>query len=83
MKEIIKDIRSRLRDAAVKAFGDQLEGVEPTLNEASNATFGDFQSNVALTLSKQLRRANSCRSWLHQFAVDSRLFREADQPSEW
>jgi arginyl-tRNA synthetase len=57
MKEIIKDIRSRLRDAAVKAFGDQLEGVEPTLNEASNATFGDFQSNVALTLSKQLKLA--------------------------
>jgi arginyl-tRNA synthetase len=55
MKEVIKDIRSRLRDAAVKAFGDQLEGVEPTLNEASNPTFGDFQSNVALTLSKQLK----------------------------
>jgi arginyl-tRNA synthetase len=55
MKEVIKDIRSRLRDAAVKAFGDQLEGVEPTLNEASNPTFGDFQSNVALTVSKQLK----------------------------
>ena len=56
MKYVVNDIRSRLRDAAIKAFGDELNNVEPAVDNASNPAFGDFQSNMALTLSKQLRQ---------------------------
>jgi arginyl-tRNA synthetase len=56
MKHVINDIRARLKDATVKAFGDELAGVEPAVDHASNPQFGDFQSNIALTLSKQLKQ---------------------------
>jgi arginyl-tRNA synthetase len=56
MKYVVNDIRARLRDATIKAFGDSLQDVEPALDNASNPAFGDFQSNVALTLSKQLKQ---------------------------
>jgi arginyl-tRNA synthetase len=56
MKNVINDIRSRLKDAAIKAFGESLEGVEPAVDNASNPQFGDFQSNMAMTLSKQLKQ---------------------------
>lgn len=56
MKHVINDIRARIKDAAVKAFGDELAAVEPAVDNASNPQFGDFQSNIALTLSKQLKQ---------------------------
>jgi arginyl-tRNA synthetase len=55
MKNVVNDIRTRLKDAAVKAFGAELQAVVPTVDNASNPAFGDFQSNLALTLSKQLK----------------------------
>ena len=56
MKYVLNDIRMRLKNAAVKAFGSQLEDLHPAVDSASNPSFGDFQSNVALTLSKQLKQ---------------------------
>ena len=56
MKNVVNDIRTRLKDAAVKAFGTDMQAVEPTVDNASNPAFGDFQSNLALTLSKQLKQ---------------------------
>lgn len=56
MKHVINDIRVRLKDAAIKAFGAELDAVEPAVDNASNPAFGDFQSNLALTLSKQLKQ---------------------------
>lgn len=57
MKNTVKTIKARLKDAAVKSFGDELKELEPAVEAASNAAFGDFQSNMALTLSKQLKQA--------------------------
>ena len=57
MKNAVQTIKTRLKDAAVKSFGEQLSGVEAAVDGASNANFGDFQSNMALTLSKQLKQA--------------------------
>jgi arginyl-tRNA synthetase len=54
MKKVIEDIQARLKDATVKSYGPDLKDVKPAVDAASNPTFGDFQSNVALTLSKQL-----------------------------
>lgn len=56
MKNVINDIRSRIKQAAVKAYGDELQHLEAAVDNASNPSFGDFQSNVALTLSKQLKQ---------------------------
>lgn len=56
MKNVLTDIRARIKDATVKAFGDSLQDCEPAVDNASNPAFGDFQSNVALTLSKQLKQ---------------------------
>jgi arginyl-tRNA synthetase len=55
MKTAITNIKARLKDAAVKSFGEQLAGLNPAVDAASNPTFGDFQSNMALTLSKELK----------------------------
>lgn len=56
MRHVIHDIKSRLKDATIKAFGPELESVDPAVDNASNPAFGDFQSNVALTLAKQLKK---------------------------
>jgi arginyl-tRNA synthetase len=56
MRHVVNNIRGRLKDAAVKAFGPELHGLEPAVEAASNPSFGDFQSNMALTLSKQLQK---------------------------
>jgi arginyl-tRNA synthetase len=56
MKNVINDIKARLKDAAIKIYGTELEGINPIVDAASNPTFGDFQSNLALTLSKQLKQ---------------------------
>lgn len=56
MKNAVKTIKTCLKDAAVKAFGEELSDIEPTVDNASNPSFGDFQSNMALTLSKRLKK---------------------------
>jgi len=56
MNNAINIIRTSLKDSAVKAFGSDLAGVEPGVDQATNSQFGDFQSNLAMTLSKQLKQ---------------------------
>jgi len=56
MKKVVNSIKERLREAAVKTFGAELESISPIVDAASNPQFGDFQSNLALTLSKQLKQ---------------------------
>lgn len=56
MRQVINDIRARLKDATLRAFGAELSAVDPAVENASNPAFGDFQSNLALTLSKQLKK---------------------------
>lgn len=56
MKNVINDIKGRLKEAAIKSYGNELADISPVVDAASNPTFGDFQSNLALTLSKQLKQ---------------------------
>lgn len=56
MKNIVKDITARLKAASVEVFGQPLQDFEPIVDAASNPAFGDFQSNMALVLSKQLKQ---------------------------
>ncbi|MEA5582537.1 arginine--tRNA ligase [Nodularia harveyana UHCC-0300] len=47
-------LKLKLEQALVSAFGDEYAGVNPILVSASNPKFGDYQANVALSLSKRL-----------------------------
>ncbi|OYD87269.1 arginine--tRNA ligase [Nostoc sp. 'Peltigera membranacea cyanobiont' 213] len=47
-------LKVQLEQAIVSAFGADFAGVDPILVPASNPKFGDYQANVALSLSKKL-----------------------------
>ncbi|MBD2344378.1 arginine--tRNA ligase [Anabaena subtropica] len=49
-----EQLKVKLEQALVAAFGDEYAGVDPILVAASNPKFGDYQANVALSLSKKL-----------------------------
>ena len=54
MNPIIEQLRNRFSEALVIAFGSQLAEIDPLVVPASNPKFGDYQSNVALSLAKKL-----------------------------
>ncbi len=47
-------LKVQLEQALVGAFGPEFIGIDPILVPASNPKFGDYQANVALSLSKKL-----------------------------
>ncbi|QLE54614.1 arginine--tRNA ligase [Nostoc sp. TCL26-01] len=49
-----EQLQVKLEQALVDAFGLDYAGVDPILVAASNPKFGDYQANVALSLSKKL-----------------------------
>ncbi|MDX2213018.1 MAG: arginine--tRNA ligase [Oculatellaceae cyanobacterium bins.114] len=54
MNSTIALLKSRFEQAFVAAFGADLAGADPILVPASNPKFGDYQSNVAMSLTKKL-----------------------------
>ncbi len=48
-----EQLKVKLEQAIVAAFGAEYAGVDPILVSASNPKFGDYQANVALSLSKR------------------------------
>ncbi|AFY64716.1 arginine--tRNA ligase [Geitlerinema sp. PCC 7407] len=57
MNSTLDQLKARFSQALVKAFGEQYGEADPMLVPASNPKFGDFQSNAALALTKQLKQA--------------------------
>jgi arginyl-tRNA synthetase len=57
MNFTIAQLKSRFDQALVNAFGQDLAGTDPILVPASNPKFGDYQSNVAMSLAKRLGKA--------------------------
>ena len=51
---IVAQITLRLQQALVAAFGEDFVGTDPMLAATNNPKFGDYQSNLALSLSKKL-----------------------------
>ncbi len=49
-----EQLKLKFEQALVAAFGAEYAGVDPILVHASNPQFGDYQANVALSLSKKL-----------------------------
>jgi len=56
MKSTQEQLKLKLQQALIAAFGPEYAGVDPILVNASNPKFGDYQSNVSLPLSKQLKQ---------------------------
>ncbi|AKG21730.1 arginine--tRNA ligase [Calothrix sp. 336/3] len=54
MNSTQEQLRVKLSQALVGAFGEEFATVDPILVAASNPKFGDYQANVALSLSKKL-----------------------------
>jgi len=49
-----EELKLRLQQAIADAFGDEYQDVDPVLATTSNPKFGDYQANVALSLSKKM-----------------------------
>ena len=49
-----EQLKLKLTQALVAAFGTDYTNTDPILVSASNPKFGDYQANVALSLSKKL-----------------------------
>src|SRR5690242_21013843 len=49
-----EQLKVKFEQALVAAFGAEYAGVDPILVTASNPKFGDYQANVALSLSGRL-----------------------------
>lgn len=51
---LLAQLKQRLEQALVSAFGEELAGTDPMLVPTSNPKFGDYQANVAMSLAKKL-----------------------------
>lgn len=54
MNVTIAHLKDRFEQALVAAFGSEWAGTDPILVPASNPKFGDYQSNLAMSLTKRL-----------------------------
>jgi arginyl-tRNA synthetase len=54
MNSLIEQLSNRFSEALVATFGEKLVGIDPMIVGASNPQFGDYQSNIALSLAKEL-----------------------------
>lgn len=54
MNSTQEQLKEKLQQALVAAFGTDYAGTDPLLVTASNPKFGDYQANVALSLAKRL-----------------------------
>ncbi|MFB2974399.1 arginine--tRNA ligase [Aerosakkonema sp. BLCC-F183] len=56
MNPTLEKLKTKFEQASIAAFGSEFAGADPMLVAASNPKFGDYQSNAALSLSKQLKQ---------------------------
>lgn len=56
MKSTVEQLKARLEQAIVAAFGDELAGTDPLLASTNNPKFGDYQANLAMSLAKPLKQ---------------------------
>ena len=54
MNSLLYQLKNHFNEALVTAFGTEMAGVDPLVVLASNPKFGDYQSNVAMSLTKKL-----------------------------
>ncbi|WP_413160062.1 arginine--tRNA ligase [Capilliphycus salinus ALCB114379] len=55
MPSTVQELRAKFDQALIAAFGEEMAGTDPMLVPASNPKFGDYQCNVAMSLTKALK----------------------------
>lgn len=53
---VLAELKVRFTDACVAAFGDEYQGIDPSVGIAKDLRYGDYQCNAALSLSKKLKQ---------------------------
>ena len=61
MTSILKQLQDSVSNALVAAFGAEFAEKDPLIAPTSNPKFGDYQSNVALSLAKPLKQSPRAR----------------------
>jgi len=56
MTSILKQLQDSVSQALVAAFGAEFADKDPLIATTNNPKFGDYQSNVALSLAKPLKQ---------------------------
>jgi arginyl-tRNA synthetase len=56
MTSILEQLQDSVSQALLSAFGDELADTDPLIASTNNPKFGDYQSNVALSLAKPLKQ---------------------------
>jgi arginyl-tRNA synthetase len=56
MTSILENLEDSVSQALLSAFGDELADTDPLVASTNNPKFGDYQSNVALSLAKPLKQ---------------------------
>ncbi|MBP7936552.1 MAG: arginine--tRNA ligase [Phycisphaerae bacterium] len=56
MKSMLGQIQRLFQTALVQSLGEQGHSVDPLIRPAADDRFGDYQSNVAMSLAKQLKQ---------------------------
>jgi arginyl-tRNA synthetase len=56
MLDLVDTLKLRFEEALKSAYGNGSDSYEVAISPASNPQFGDYQTNLALTLSKQLKQ---------------------------
>ena len=57
MKSILEVLQIAVGKSLVASFGEEYANTDPLVNATNNPKFGDYQANVALSLSKKLKQA--------------------------
>jgi len=52
MKPLIAQLKAAVRSALVSTYGDSVSGADPQVKPTTDPKFGDYQCNVAMSLSK-------------------------------
>jgi len=55
MPSTVEQLKAKFDNAIIAAFGEEMAGIDPMLVPASNPKFGDYQCNVAMSLTKVLK----------------------------
>ncbi|MDJ0678551.1 MAG: arginine--tRNA ligase [Xenococcaceae cyanobacterium MO_167.B52] len=57
MKSLLEIFKGKVQSALAAGFGAELADTDPLVTAITNPKFGDYQSNVALSLPKKLKKA--------------------------
>ena len=57
MQSLLEVFKQKVQEALVTGFGAELANIDPLVTPSTNPKFGDYQSNVALSLPKKLKQA--------------------------